>query len=41
MKEFNINEIHPNAKELKEEEFRIPNEGCCSAEFPEGCILVE
>lgn len=39
MKKLDINGLQPKDKEAGEEEFSIPNEGCCSPEFPEGCIL--
>lgn len=35
-------ELNPNREPKKDEEsFKIPNEGCCSPEFSEGCIIIE
>lgn len=45
MKAMEINKENDRSKAGKEkeelDEFRIPNEAACSAEFDKGCILVE
>lgn len=44
MNELHRNELHSDkaAEPAREDEpYVIPNEGCCSPEFPQGCIIAD